>query len=159
MRRADDFYVQSVGFMPPVVEGRGSEHGAAAPRGNKSSQRRAESQHVYGVRPGFRVAAKGGPHDEPRGAESAQQGAKLDQQVGRRPEAIAANGFMPGNVPVKPGGNTNGCNHVGPDQPGRALRPGRGGCLSHTRPQRILNGKKCYTEYTEWPFILKWKPQ
>src|SRR5579859_605759 len=108
--------------MPPVVERRGGEHCAAAPCGDKRSQGRTESQDIYGVGPRLRIAAEGGLHDDPGGAESAQQGAKLDQQMGRSPEAVAANGFMPGNVPVKPGGNTNGCNHVGPDQPGYGFR-------------------------------------
>jgi len=46
--------------------------------------------------------AKGGPHDYPGGAKSAQHRAKLDKQwTGVR--SCPGNGFMPGDVPVKPG--------------------------------------------------------
>src|SRR5712671_202162 len=45
--------------------------------------------------------------------------------MGRGPKAVTANGFMPGNVPVKPCGNTHGCNHAGPDQPGYGLCSGQ----------------------------------
>ena len=57
------------------------------------------------------------------GAKRAHHRAKLDQQVGRSPEAVTANGFMPGNVPIKPRGNAHGSNHVGPDQPWHGFRP------------------------------------
>src|SRR5579864_991795 len=107
VRRTDDLYVESVSFMPPVVERCGGQHGAATPRCDKSAQRRTKSEYVHGVAPLFCIAAEGRPHDDPGRAESAQYRAKLDQQMRRGPEAVTANGFMPGNVPVKPGGNTH----------------------------------------------------
>src|SRR5579864_93862 len=119
--------------MPPVVEGRRGQHGAAAPGRDKRSQRRAKAENVYGIASVFRIAAEGGPHDDPGGTESAQHRAKLDQQMGWGPKTVTANGFMPGNVPVKPGGNTHGGNHVGPDQPRYGLRAGRDGWRAYAR--------------------------
>ena len=44
MRRADDFDIQPVGVVPPVVERRGSQHGQRAPDRQPCAQRRARAE-------------------------------------------------------------------------------------------------------------------
>jgi len=68
--------------MPPVIERRGSQHGAAAPGGDESAQRRAKAEDVHRVATVVTVAAERSPHDHPGRAKSAQHRAKLDKQVG-----------------------------------------------------------------------------
>src|SRR5215471_1653688 len=76
--------------------------------------------------------------------------------MGRSPEAVTSNGFVPGNVPVEPGGNRDRCDHVRPDQPGNPLLPGRAGCFGHSAPSLVcFELKNCTTEYTEWLFSRK----
>ena len=40
--RAEDFDVEAVGVVPPVIERRGGEHGGATPGGNEGAERPAE---------------------------------------------------------------------------------------------------------------------
>ncbi len=44
--RAENFHVEAVGVVPPIIERRGSEHGGAAPGGNEGAQGPAEFPHL-----------------------------------------------------------------------------------------------------------------
>src|SRR5262245_1926762 len=100
------------------------------------------------------ILGEGGAHDHPGRAEHRQNGAELNEQVGWGPEAVPANGLMPGDVPVEPTGNADGSYHIGPDQPGNFPGSGRARCFSHTRPlsEVLQKVKSALQEYTEWPF-------
>ena len=64
VRRAEDLDVQAVGVVPPVIEGRGSQHGGAAPGGDEGAERPAESPDLDGRGAQRRIAAEGAREDQ-----------------------------------------------------------------------------------------------
>ena len=45
MRRAENFYVEAVSVVPPIIEWRGGDHRGGAPRNDERAERAAASPH------------------------------------------------------------------------------------------------------------------
>ena len=58
VRRAEDFDVEAVGIVPPVVEGGGGDHADGAPGGNERAEWATESPNGNGVGAERRIFAK-----------------------------------------------------------------------------------------------------
>ena len=99
--RADDLDVEAVGGVPPVVEGGGGEHGDAAPGGEEGAERAGEAEHAARRwRAGRGILAQGGVEDQVATGDAGENAAEIDGHVGGRPEGVAADGAVPGDVPV-----------------------------------------------------------
>ena len=100
MRQADDFDVEAVGVMPPVVERRRREHREAAPRRHEASERSAKSPdrdaRVLGVLRG----AEGGGENRVAAGDTGEHAGEIDHHVRGRPEGVAADRDMPRDVPI-----------------------------------------------------------
>ena len=64
VRRAEDLHVQAVGVVPPVVEGRGGDHGDSAPGGDERAQRSAEAPDLDGAIAQAATAIEGRGEDQ-----------------------------------------------------------------------------------------------
>src|SRR6202041_141074 len=90
VRRAEDFNVQAVGVVPPVVEGSGSQHGGAAPGGDECARRAVKAPDFDGCRAQRRITAQGAGEDQVAAGNGGDDAAGLDGQVRGRPEGVAA---------------------------------------------------------------------
>src|ERR1017187_2763094 len=85
--------------MPPVVEGRRSDHREAAPRADEGAEGAAEAEHVDGGGAPFRVR-KSGPENQVAAGDACDHAAQLDRDMRGCPERIAADRAVPGNIPM-----------------------------------------------------------
>ena len=137
--RAENLYVEAVSVVPPVVEGRGGDHGHAAPGTDECAERSAEAPHPHRARLLRRGGmAEGAGEDEIPARDARQDAAQIDQHVGGGPEGIAADALVPRDIPDSTdGGGGDGDDAVGdvPGDGGRAcggvVRPRDGCALSH----------------------------
>src|SRR5205085_4112995 len=99
----------TVSVVPPVVEWRRYQHGRSAPGADESPQRPTESENIDG-RPlsGF-IPPKRGAENQRGRRNRREDRAKLNHQMGRRPEGVAAYGLVPGDVPVQTAHDAGGC--------------------------------------------------
>ena len=100
MRRTDDFDVEAVSIVPPVIERRGSEHGNAAPGSDERAQRSAESKNVHGRSCQRGVLGESGVQYQITKGNTRENTAQINSHMGGSPKRIPANGFMPRNVPI-----------------------------------------------------------
>src|SRR5690348_16205519 len=115
---AEDFDVEAVGVMPPVVEGRGSNHRDGAPGAEKRAERAAESPHGNGIGAKRGILAESGGENEIAAAEAGKNATELDQDVGRSPESVAADAFVTGDVPDAADNAASDGEEIAPDIPG-----------------------------------------
>ncbi len=99
VRRAEDLHVEPVGVVPPVVERRRDEHRDAAPAGDERAERPAEPEHAHD-RPAARRRPERGRDDLRQRRHRRQHRRRVDRHVRRRPEAVAPDRPVPGDVPV-----------------------------------------------------------
>ena len=118
MRRADEFYVEPVGVVPPVVEGRGGEHSHAAPASEEDAERTVQAEEADRGGAELRVLARRSADDKPEADDAAEHSAEVEQQVRGRPEGIAADGAVPGDVPLAADVRGGYGGHPGPQIPG-----------------------------------------
>src|SRR5260370_2131144 len=122
MRRAENFNVKSVSVVLPIIERRGGEHGKAAPGGDESPQRTVKTPDLDGRTAGGKVAAKGCAQNKVSASDADQHTVHVDGQMRRGPKRIAANGHMPGDVPVTADHGGNYSRDCAPDIPGNGRR-------------------------------------
>ena len=73
--RAEDFDVEAVGVVPPVIERRGGEHGGATPGGNEGAQGPAEFPYADAGGCQLRIPAEGAGKNQVAAGESRQDAA------------------------------------------------------------------------------------
>src|SRR5688500_12600273 len=95
----EDFDIQTVGVMPPVVERCRGEHGERTPDRNPGSKRRAKTPQPNCPGPFCRGSKECGADHQPPSGEPTEQAAQVDRHVRWRPKRIASDGAMPGDVP------------------------------------------------------------
>ena len=144
MRQADDFDVEAVGVVPPVVEGRRGEHREAAPRRHETSERSAKAPHRDAGVLGFLRRAEGGRQNRVAAGDSGQHAREVDHHVRGRPEGVAADRDMPRDVPVTAEQVGGGGGGETPDIPGN-----RSGALGDdaARRRRAVEGRKWRRHY------------
>ena len=100
VRRADDLHIEAVRVVPPVVEWRRRDHHQRAPDANPCAKRGVE---VFPEANRFCACVGGARECRAQGEVSAAQPgndcAGLLEKVRRRPEGVAADGAVPGDVP------------------------------------------------------------
>src|SRR5262245_32082478 len=111
MRRADDFDIETIGIMPPVVERRRRQHRNATPNGDPCPERAIKTPESHRARLLRRRAKECRPQDKPAGREAAEQTTELNRQVRRSPERVAPNRAMPRNIPEDSDYNRGGAEH------------------------------------------------
>src|SRR5277367_567149 len=118
MRQADDFDVEAVGVMPPVVEGGRREHHESAPRRHEASERPAKAPDRDAGVLGLIRRTEGGRQNRVAAGDSGQHAREIDHHMRGRPEGVAADRDMPRDVPVTAEeiGGGGGCQT--PDIPG-----------------------------------------
>ena len=100
MRRADDFDVEPVGIVPPVIEGRRCDHHQRSPNAHPRAERPVEVvPEAQGT--GFLLGGAGERRSEDQiaTAQAGDDRRRLLEEVGERPESVAAHGAMPRDVP------------------------------------------------------------
>ena len=103
--RGDDLDVEAVGVVPPVIERRGGEHGDAAPCCDEGAEGSAKAEDVDRCGGELGSGREGGAQDEIAAGDSGEHAAQVDGHVGGRPESIAADAAVPGDVPVRADGD------------------------------------------------------
>src|SRR5262249_6496922 len=88
VRRGEDFDVEAIGIVPPVVKWRGREHGDATPGSNERAERSAEAPDFDGSLTQRRAAAERGGEYEVRAGDAGEDAAQVNANVCRRPEAV-----------------------------------------------------------------------
>ena len=132
VRRAQDLDVQAVGVVPPVVEGRRYDHRQRAPDADPGPERSAEAPERDAGGPLARVAGERRAQHEPSAREAGDDAAQVDGQVGGRPERVAADGAVPGDVPQAADDDAGRRERDGPQVPGNGGRRGsRAGIGEH----------------------------
>ena len=102
MRRAQDFDIQPVRIMPPVVERRARQHRQRAPDRHPRAQGSPESPDANARSANRFVRGKGRAQDEPAAQEPAETSSEMNADVGRRPKCVAPDRGVPGNIPDNP---------------------------------------------------------
>ena len=87
--------------MPPIIERRGGNHRHAAPGGEKRPDRPTESPDFYGRGLDRRITRKSGGENQIRAGDRGENSAELNQEMRGRPERVAPDGHVPGDVPVQ----------------------------------------------------------
>jgi hypothetical protein len=118
MRRAENFDLEPVGVMPPVVEGRGDQHSDAAPRGDERPQGPVKSPHPHGGETNLGQFAEAGGQDQVGRRNARNNAAQVDRHMRRGPEGVAADGAVPGNIPLDADHRGGDADHRGPQVPG-----------------------------------------
>src|SRR6185437_6896747 len=144
---AEDFYIESIRVVPPVIERRGGDHRQTAPRRNKRSQRAAEAEHSDGILAQLRIRTKRGAENGPATNRRSNHSAELNKHMGRRPERIAPNAHMPGDVPIKTDRDRSRGQRAGPYCPRYA---GRNGFLACRGGERAHSGIHASVSLSEW---------
>src|SRR5262249_41876348 len=118
------------GVMPPVVERSGDHHGGAAPCGQEGSEGSTQTPHPYGRFASRGVRRESRVQNQVAAGNGREQSAKLYGQVLRSPEGVAADGHVPGDVPVESEDDRSNGGRSNQQRPGnrcsRGLRLGRG---------------------------------
>src|SRR4051794_16648087 len=108
MRWAEDRDVQTVRFVPPVIERRRGEHREGAPDTHPRAQRTAESPEANRGIALCARPAKGGLQYQPAGGPTCEDATQVDRHVCRCPERIPAHRAMPRNVPDESANDADG---------------------------------------------------
>ena len=112
--------------MPPIVEGAGGDHGEAAPGAQERPERSAEAPQPDGGVARGAVSSESGRQNHvaaSKGRQSRRTGRSGCE--GRRPERIAADAFVPGDVPDTADAARRDRDRTRPDVPGNAGCGGR----------------------------------
>ena len=118
VRRAEDFDVEAVGVVPPIVEGAGGDHGDGAPGADKGAEGSAETPHGDGVIAERRILLESRGKDYVAAGEAGNDSAQVDEHVRGSPESVAADALVPGNVPDAADDAGGDGDDVAPDVPG-----------------------------------------
>src|SRR3989449_4793511 len=131
VRRRQDFDVEAVRVVPPVVERGRGDHRKGAPDAHPGPQRAPEAPEPDGRRPVFRRAPEARPEHEPAARQSREHAAQVDGRVRGGPERVATDRAVPGNVPDDADLGTRRRNQCRGDVPGQVRserrRPRAGG--------------------------------
>ena len=124
--RRDDFDVEPVGGVPPVVEGRGDEHRDASPGRDEGAERGAEAEHVDGLVAQAGGVAEGGVEDKVAADDGGDDSAGVDGDVRPGEKGVAADRAMPGDIPRAADRGRGDGGDARVDRPGDAGRGGEG---------------------------------
>jgi hypothetical protein len=122
MRRRNDLHIKPVGLMPPVVEGRRRQHRNAAPGRNESPQRSAKTEDANRASGHFRGGRESGAQDQVTARNPGENAAQVNSHVRRRPKRVAADGPVPGDIPVSANGHRRDSERGAPNIPGNGTR-------------------------------------
>ncbi len=120
MGRAGEAYVEAVGVVPPVIEDGVVEDAEAAPAGDEDTEGSAQAPDAHGVALELEVMAPGGCDDEVAAEDGGEEARGVEDDVGGVPEAVAADGAMPGDIEVQAEDGAGDGGGGGPDEPGHA---------------------------------------
>src|SRR5688500_5191718 len=112
--------------MPPVIKRSGEEHRKRAPDDHPRAEWSTERTKAYRSGALLGCPEIGRTKREPTSGEAGNQSAKVDGDVRRGPESVAANRRMPGDIPERTDGNAGRAEHDGeavPWQCDRGVRP------------------------------------
>ncbi len=90
---------RAVGVAPPIITRPRGEHGDGAPDGHPRAEWCARAKDVDGKIAIFFFGEKGVADGEPAGDESREGAAEVNRHVRGSPECVAANAFVPGDIP------------------------------------------------------------
>ena len=156
VRRTEDFNVQPERVVPPVIEGRGSEHHCAAPASQERAGGSAKAPHFDGGSLRGSVRSEGSGENQVGRSPSRQNAAELNANVRRSPKGVAANGHVPGDVPDQTGDDEGHTARARPKFPGDGS-----GCGALLYRERRRSGKsgRCAVRHWHPPSVTKGMPQ
>src|SRR5690242_16339143 len=101
MGRTENLHVQPVRVVPPVIEGRGGDHGDATPGSDESTERTVETPHPDGTGSERGCGVQSRRQNQVCARDPGQDAAEVDGDVGGGPETVAPYGLVPGNIPLR----------------------------------------------------------
>ncbi len=121
MRRGDHRHVEPVSVVPPVIERGGSDHRGRSPRHHPGAERSPQRSDTD-AGAARAVIPEGRLPDEGGGGEARQSAAEVNRQVRRRPECVASDRAVPGDVPQNPDHDAGGSERRGGKRAGQPVR-------------------------------------
>jgi hypothetical protein len=99
MRRTNNFHVQPVRVVPPIIERRRRKHRNATPHCNERAKRPAESPNLHRRALHTRIVPKRRRQNHVRARDSHQDSRHLNHDVRRSPKRVTPNRHVPRNIP------------------------------------------------------------
>ena len=122
MGRTENFYVESICVVPPIIEWCRQEHRERSPNHDPCAQWRAKSPEAYGRRAFFRRAEEMRLERQPSASQAGNESTEISEDVRGRPKGIAADGTVPGNVPMAAHHGKGDGGGAAPDVPRHGFR-------------------------------------